>query len=413
MNPLQIKVKGLAAELTDLSKAHDENPTEESTKLIVAKTAELDKALEALNAQGLTVSAADRVRKALGTTDEVDPTDPPKAPSVVKSIGEQFVENDMFKAFLAGDVQKATMMLKAPVTTAPAVSGASSAPDHLNAGGLIQVNRLGIVDQRPNVLYTLLDLIETMPTSSPLIEYTRWADDRAGADAAEVAEGALKPKTAGFQYELVNDRTRTIAVLLDVTKQTLEDIPQMTAMINSKLIAKLRSRTSNQIWAGNGIGENLLGLALTPGIQTYSPPPGEPGAVSVLKAISKVEHGASATEDEDYYPTSAILMHPDMLLSGAFQLAQDSTGRYIYLDPRQSVQNFPLWGVPVVTTKKIPLTKIVVGDWRQMVGYEQSGIKIDVSESNKDNFERNIVTVRAEFRFGLGCWAPAAFCAIN
>lgn len=375
--------------------------------------ASLSKAVDRLNAVGLSSATVDKARALL--EQQADVRADAKA-GVVKSaevdrehtLRWQLENNESLERMRSGASKSAAFEVKT-LTTAPAVAGASTAPGHENLGGLIAPNRLGIKDQTPRQRFAITDLLMEVPTTSPIIEYTRWISSDAGASAAEVAEGAAKPKTGGFQYQLVTDRTRTIAVLLDASVQVLQDIPQLEAMIKQKLTTKLRARLNGQAIAGDGLGENLLGLANAAGTQVYTPGGGESALISVLKMIDLVEHGSSATEDEDFVTANGVIMHPSMSLSPAFKLAQDTTNRFIFLDPRQSPTAFGPWGLPEVTTKKVPTSRLWVGAFDQAALYTQQGVTIKLSEHNNDNFEKNIVTIRAEFRVGLGFWQPGAF----
>jgi HK97 family phage major capsid protein len=70
-----------------------------------------------------------------------------------------------------------------------------------------------------------------------------------------------------------------------------------------------------------------------------------------------------------------------------------------------------LWGLPVVVTKSTPAGTALVGDFARAAQlFRREGVLIEMSNSDGDNFTRNLVTILAELRALVATYAPAAFC---
>ena len=106
------------------------------------------------------------------------------------------------------------------------------------------------------------------------------------------------------------------------------------------------------------------------------------------------------------YAADAILVNPADWWT--MRLAKDSQGRYLLGDPGVNVPP-TLFGVPVVASNAMSADTVLVASLRQAATfYNREGVVIDMSESDSDNFTKNLVTIRAERRCMLAVERPAA-----
>ena len=126
-----------------------------------------------------------------------------------------------------------------------------------------QTTYYGVVPQ-PRRKLSLLDLIPTSTMEGRSFDFTREGGTM-DADAAETAEGALKP---GADLALSDGQVvaKTIAAWLKLRRQQISDVPQLAQTANDRLVYKINRRLEAQIVAGDGTGENLLGILNTTGI---------------------------------------------------------------------------------------------------------------------------------------------------
>jgi len=71
-----------------------------------------------------------------------------------------------------------------------------------------------------------------------------------------------------------------------------------------------------------------------------------------------------------------------------------------------------LFGVPVVSSVGMTADTVAVGAFRQACTiYDREQLTVDMSESDGDNFTKNLITIRAERRLALAVERPAAIVA--
>jgi len=73
----------------------------------------------------------------------------------------------------------------------------------------------------------------------------------------------------------------------------------------------------------------------------------------------------------------------------------------------------PLWGLNTVVTPAIEAGTVLVGAYKSATVFRKGGIRVDMTNSNVDDFETNKVTLRAEERLGLKVPRPSAFAKIT
>lgn len=88
-------------------------------------------------------------------------------------------------------------------------------------------------------------------------------------NAAMVAEGAQKPYSDGT-WETVQAPVRTLAHLMKVSRQAMDDAPALMSIIDAEMRYGLADAEDAQMLAGNGTGQNLTGIL--PLASAFTPP---------------------------------------------------------------------------------------------------------------------------------------------
>lgn len=298
----------------------------------------------------------------------------------VASVGEQLAACESIKAFAEGRVQKARMEVKNTITS----TDSTTAPD-----------------RQPNIisgstrLLRLLDVVPTASTALNVIETTREASFI--SDAGETTEGTDKPEV-GITFELVTTNIRTFAAWLKISKQVAADAPMLATYVNNRLMHKVQNRIDSQIVNGDGTAPAISGITDSGNYTAFSPTTGEGAIDSVARAIA-------AVSSRDYNPTAIILNTADFW---AIQRAKGSTNdHYLYGQPAGNLGQ-TLWGLPVVATNQLASGKLIVADFTQSFQFWlRETLSITLSDSDDDNFTKNLVTVLAEARGALETRVPA------
>jgi HK97 family phage major capsid protein len=303
-----------------------------------------------------------------------------------QSAGELFTASDEFKQLAKAGRGTARVAVKAITELTPAAGGV-----------LVQPQRLPLQTLPPRP-YRVRDLLAPGRTSSNAVVYPR--EVTRTNNAAIVPETALKPES-NATFEEVIAAVRTIAHWLPASKQILDDVPYLQSFIDAILRDGLLDVEDLQLLKGSGVGNDIEGIltSATP----YAAPvviPGTPTPIDTLRLA--LLQGALTR----HLPTGIVLSPADWAM---IELTKDTSGRYIFTDPTTEGPA-RLWGKAVVQTVAMDAGEFLIGPFRtgaQVLDREDASVQ--VSTEDRDNFVRNMVTVRAEERLALVNYWPAAF----
>ncbi|MDH2313995.1 phage major capsid protein [Methylobacterium brachiatum] len=308
-----------------------------------------------------------------------------------KSVGEQFSESDDFKALAQKGRGTARMEVKAVTTINSGTTGTDA------AGAVIRPDRLpGIITpaERP---FTIRDLLAPGRTVSNAIEYVKETGFQ--NMAAPVAEMALKPQS-DLALTTATANVRTLAHWFKASRQVLDDIPALQSYIDARATYGLLFVEEQQLLAGDGTGQNLLGLL--PQATPFSAglrKTGDTKIDTIRRAILQVRIAE--------FRASGIVMSPGDWAD--IELMKDTTGGYIWSNPAiNNGQN--LWGLPVVDTNSMADNHFMVGAFNIAAQvFDRQQAVVEVSTENDKDFISNLVTIRAEERLGLAVFRPESF----
>lgn len=304
----------------------------------------------------------------------------------VEGMGQQFTKSDAYKAFAAGSSQKARVEVKNTVVG----SSTTVAPDR----------RPGVVPGAAQLL-TLESLFNALPTTSNAVEYTR--ENVFTNNAAETAEGASKPESA-LTFTLVNQPVSTVAHWIKISRQLASDNAALAAYINTRMIYGVNRRVEGQLAVGDGSAPNISGIFKSGNYTAHGYLSGAigsvlPKCVLIRKVIADLKQAG--------YMADAILLNPVDWAAIEIELLTTVAGQTLL---RYNEAGEPrLFGVQVVESVGVAADTFAVGAFGQAgTIYNREGVVVDLSESDGDNFTKNLVTIRAERRLALAIEAPAA-----
>lgn len=293
---------------------------------------------------------------------------------------------------------------------APKVKAANtpaSTPANLVPGWGTTYER-AIVNQRRERL-VVADLMNNLPMTNATIKYlVEKATRIAEGGFATVAEGAKKPYLRYADFDIRTESLSKIAGLTKITDEMAEDWDFVVAWINNNLLYDLSVEEENQLLNGDGTGNNLVGLLNRDGVQQRPVSDAAELADEIYKARTDISLVTPFAAD-------ALVIHPkdyqDLVLrkdaNNQYYAGGPFTGPYgnggVLSDP-------PVWGMRVVQTQAVQLGKPLVGAFRQAASVlRKGGVRVDSTNVNVDDFENNLITMRAEERVGLMVTFPEAF----
>jgi HK97 family phage major capsid protein len=306
-----------------------------------------------------------------------------------ESYGAQFVKSSGYETLMKNGAKgRANVELKNTVTNA--------------IGNTYSERRPGIVEGAFRV-FTIEDLLTAIPTSSNAID---WVKENVFTNAAaETAEGTAKPQSS-ITFSTGTMPVSTVAHWIKITRQLAMDNAALAAYINRRMVYGVNLRVEAQLVAGNGTAPNLSGLTNTGNFTAHGYTAASLTGAGLLNnrfdLIGKMIGDAALAD----YPADAIVMNTADWWT--MRLSKDSQGRYLLGDPGMSVPP-TLYGLPVVASNAMTADTVLVGSLSQAATlHNREGIVVDMSDSDENNFQLNLITLRAERRLALTVEKPAA-----
>ncbi|NPD33098.1 phage major capsid protein [Eggerthellaceae bacterium zg-997] len=218
---------------------------------------------------------------------------------------------------------------------------------------------------------------------------------------AVTAEGAAKP-----QIHVSNAATTAalekIAAFFKESDEILEDAPFMVSAINGRGVYEHNLAVENYL-----VGK----LLATSGIQTVAA--GDSAADTLFDGMTRVQLATG-------YSADALVINPADYQ--ALRLAKDGNQQYYgggyfyggYGSGAVSAQP-GVWGLPTVVTPAVAKGTAIVGAFKaggSVVTKAGSGLRVELTNADQDDFTTNRVTVRVEERLLLATRVPAAFAKV-
>jgi len=248
---------------------------------------------------------------------------------------------------------------------------------------------------------TVRDLLAAGRTTKAVVFYMR--ETGFTNNAAPVSEGSLKPKSE-LTFEMITEPVRTIAHLLDISLQMLDDVTFIESYITGRLMYGLKLKEEDQLLNGSGVGQNIEGLYTA--ATAYAAPSGVSIAGTAAETDIDKLRLALLQVELAYASANGIILHPTDWAN--IELIKDTMGRYIIANP-QNTTTGRIWGRDVVSTVAMTQGRFLVGDFAaQAQIFDRQDANVAISFENKDNFERNMATLRVEERLVLAIYRPEA-----
>lgn len=318
------------------------------------------------------------------------------SPVEVKSWGRALIESDGFKSLAESPSQQGRAKIAVPSSALEVKSITSAAG---SGGALIAAdNRVTNPVMLPRRVPTIRSLVAPGQTSSNLVTYPRQVGRT--INAAMVAEGAQKPYSDGT-WETVQAPVKTLAHLMKVSRQAMDDAPALMSIIDAEMRYGLADAEDAQMLAGNGVGQNLQGIL--PWASAFA----APFAVTNETPLDRLVL-AEAQLSAILYEADGIVLNPVDWFRMISQ--KDTQGRYLSAGPFGPENSRLLWSIPVVVTTLMPVNTFLIGAFRRGAQvFDRMDAEILISTENDKDFELNLATVRGEKRLAFTVSRPAAF----
>lgn len=205
-------------------------------------------------------------------------------------------------------------------------------------------------------------------------------------------------------YKPVTEALKKIACYIKETDELLSDAPYLESVVRGRGVYEQQKAVETQL---------VTQLTNTYGVNTtYS------GAGLNFDNLLKAK---CAVEAATGYDADTILINPVDLQT--LLLTKDETHQYLMGGPAYAPYGngaygayLPIWGCKVIATNAISQGTAIIGAFKQgaaVVTKANEGLRVEVSNSDQDDFIKNLITVRIEERLLLAVRVPGAFALVS
>lgn len=339
-------------------------------------------AVKDIQAKIKAADAAEKILNDIGAPEEKEDDEPKQA----KSLGENFVNfvkaNQIGKKF---NIVVPEFKTYSDIQKTPTTSGVDAFATTFDKN-VVTAPRVGLV---------IRDLFAAETISgSTLVYLVEGAIE--GAPAA-TNEGAKKPQVHFADPAPKTVSLAKIACFIKESDEYIHDYAFLASAINGRLLYHLQLVEQNKL---------VYDLSQTSGIQSDTTHWTAGSTATALADL--ILQGAMDVQEQSGFAADAIVINPADWYS--LRVAKDGEDRY-YGGGFFGAQNVPnLWGIPVCVTTAVSAGTIIVGAFKTCGSVVQSGgIGIDATNTDQDDFVKNLMTIRAEERLALAVRRPKGF----
>lgn len=306
-----------------------------------------------------------------------------------KSAGELVTEDASMQAMMqrksrAASVPLDGVSLKALVGDAGNTTGNSVYP--------VQPQRGQEMGNDARRRLSLLDVLPRIVATSGSYEFVS-LDGFTNAAAVQAKQGDQKAEQA-MAFELKTATISTIAALLPMSEQVVNDSPSLSMFVRDKMTHAALDKLEAEIIAGaEGIKTQATAFTATA--------TGMPDAIG--EAVAKL--------DGDGYNAGLVVMSPAKFQEIRSERADTGNGQYIaggWAEPSAP----SIWGVPVVTSATLTGDEVLVLDPSQVALLDREGPRFEFGYTD-GGFSANIISARLELRAGIAVFSTAAVLSVS
>lgn len=286
-----------------------------------------------------------------------------------QSIGEQFVSSEAFRNY-SGRGSSGEVLIEGFLETRAAITTDT-------------VDVPPYVFTQPGYQLTtpLLNTIGRVVVTNGSVEWFTWG----GSNAEVVDEGELKPEATITPTPHTSSLV-TYAHWKAITRQALEDIPQVQSIVEGKL--------------RDGLGNALEAAAAQTLVDDTQIP-----VVTTDNLLQGIRQGIGEVQSHAYTPNAIVLNPSDYAL--------------LDIDAAAGAGNGPVgwgsfWGVPAIASGAVPAGTVFVGDFKQgETWFDRNTTGVYMSDSHSDFFIRNMLLILAEQRSVFAITEPLAIAKVT
>jgi HK97 family phage major capsid protein len=216
-------------------------------------------------------------------------------------------------------------------------------------------------------------------------------------------EAKVKP-LSHIEFELATETVKTLATIMPVSKQMLDDAPALQAYIDTRLNEFREMAKESQILYGDKSTRQIQGILTHADIQQLDWSDGSVGDTKI-DAIRRAVTLCMLS----FLPPDVLVINPNDLED--VELEKGIDGHYMFAQQMVSAAGVTqLWRLQVVETSAIEEGHALVGSFRLgAIIWDRQQAEVSISDQNRDWWEKNLLGIRVEERLALSLTRPSAF----
>ena len=218
---------------------------------------------------------------------------------------------------------------------------------------------------------------------------------------AVTAEGAKKPQVHFADPTKKTVSLKKVAEFIKESDEYIHDYAFLATAINGRLLYNLALTEQNML---------VYDLLHTDGIQSDSTH--WTAATKAAELADLILGAAMDIQEETGFAANAFAIHPKDWYG--LLIGKDNDNRYYGGGYFGSQDARTVWGLTPCVTTAVNQGEIIVGAWKTCASVVQSGgVSVDATNSDVDDFQKNLMTIRAEERLALAVRRPKGFKVIT
>lgn len=345
--------------------AQKNNATKEEVEALTAKNAEIVKEIERLSLEAKKRSE--------------QPTNENKTfYGVLKSTFEGVAKE--LDAVISGEAKQMTVKAVVNITDATTIDASGSA-NHINL-----TTNTGIISKIRSRILAYLNNVSVAPMAGNRVNWIEELDEQ--GTPIFIAEASAKTKIS-VRYEEREMKSKKIGVYGKVSTEMLRNLPMLIPYIQSNLMKRVDIVTEDQLFGGDGTGNNLTGL--TEYAVTFTG--GSMAGTLTAPNINDVFRAISLQVQEAYGTASALFVEPSVIAK--LDVSKDGNGSYL-LPPFRMANGNEIAGMQLIASTGLPSgVDFVGGDLSVVQVRFADAMNIQIGQDGND-FTNNLRTILVE-----------------
>ena len=276
---------------------------------------------------------------------------------------------------------------------------------------------------RPIQFFNTIRQIPTMlPTETYMVE-TLLGSDAVEGQLDFIAEGGVYDEDPGYKYEPTSSHVKDIGTYYGVSRDILEDEPQMEELLRMRFTQRMARRLdraflrNNPSRAGATAANEFTGILNLSGIDTFAKDGDESFQVAISRAIEGINGPPVTGRANSGGQAMADVVYVTVPIYWAFSRQQDALGNFMVTNGLREAPVLRVAGVPVMQLQDLPDGNILTMDREWVHIRDRRSVEIywmervDTSGSqSKPTGQRMLV---GDARALITVRRPAAVCLIT